>query len=985
MGDADPIGEGEPAGDAGSSTQTSATRNCTRCGLPLAKNRPQSGCPRCALRLALGEDEEDQPTTVDSAARQGSPQLRYGHFLIMPGDDGLSAVLGSGAMATTYRALDTTLQMPVALKVISRRAADHPAARARFLREARAAGRVHHPNVASVTFYGEQDGECFYAMELVEGETLAERVCRLGPFSPEQTMEIGVQVARALAAAETCGVVHRDLKPSNLMLVGALTSGAPGSKSAATLLHVKVIDWGLAKAVSIQDEFLGADHTRDGFVGTPAFASPEQFAGAGREQRIDTRSDIYSLGVTLWYLLCGKTPSVGDTLSAIHAGQKKLPLEQLVAARVPGRLVEALRHMLSFNSAARPQSARELLDLLQRCQRKHTGPMPRAEWRKRSWQLTTALLAVLVLGTGTATWWRRHPVRVSAAASGEKPSLAVLPFEKLGADETNVFSVTGVQDGIVNDLAYVTGLDVLSAASTREYLPGQSRNLAKIGQELDVRYLLEGSVQRRGEQVEVSVRLSDLHDPEHPWRSRYSRRLGEVFAIQSEITRAVTAEIGATLSNQEKAAVDRPPTHDLAAYNLYVRGKDDGQIFQTVEQERRYRLETSIPLLEQAVEHDPQFALAYAELVKSYLRLFTYEVSDRQAEAAAHRKEAEAALAHAVRLQPEAGEIHLAQAISLYVLQANYEQALSELEKARRAMPSNAEVDLFAYAVANNLGRADEAAHYLERMVRLEPCDADSGFSLALYYRVQRRFEQSDDEIARVIAITPRNASLSYRMFRSIGKLEQRADVAPLRELLESVSPEDAPLPEALVKARLVVAFYSHNAAEATRLLADIPPEGLQWGELPLPKAWFEALAARLRHDGAAAREAFLRARAEEERGLASEPHNDYFLSVSAMIDAGLGDKDKAFDEARQVSLSMRDQSAMLTPLVAYQVAVAYAWMDEPDLACQMLEPWVDRPAAWSLVKVPNYGDFRLNPVWDALQDNLRFIALVAKFAPKSR
>ena len=152
-----------------------------------------------------------------------------------------------------------------------------------------------------------------------------------------------------------------------------------------------------------------------------------------------------------------------------------------------------------------------------------------------------------------------------------------------------------------------------------------------------------------------------------------------------------------------------------------------------------------------------------------------------------------------------------------------------------------------------------------------------------------------------------------------------------------------------------------------------------------MPEAWFEALAARRRHDEAAAREAFLRARAEEERSLASEPHNDYFLRVLPMIDAGLGGKDKAFNDARQVSLNTREQAASRTPLVAYQVAVAYAWMDEPDLACQMLEPWVDRPATWSLVKVPNYGDFRLNPMWDALQDHPRFIALVAKFAPKSR
>ena len=214
-----------------------------------------------------------------------------------------------GRMAITYRARDTVLNSTVALKVIDRSVAQNPDARSRFLREARAAANIHHPNVARVTYYGEQDGECFYAMELVKGETLEARVRRDGPMPLALALEVIEQAARALAAAEACGVVHRDIKPSNIML----ESDASGE------LTVKLIDYGVAKVMGPHAE-PGVEQTRAGFIGTPAFASPEQFVGAG-QLPIDTRSDIYSLGVTLWYLLTGRTPFVGGTMEEIRARQ----------------------------------------------------------------------------------------------------------------------------------------------------------------------------------------------------------------------------------------------------------------------------------------------------------------------------------------------------------------------------------------------------------------------------------------------------------------------------------------------------------------------------------------------------------------------------------------------------------------------------------------------------------------------------------------
>src|SRR5690349_6184712 len=241
--------------------------------------------------------------------------MKYDLFNVEVGADGFPVELGAGAMAITYRARDTVLNSVGALKVIDRKVVQMAGVRSRFLREARAAAQIRHPNVARVTHYGEQDGECFYVMELVEGETLEARVRRDGPLPLPLALEVIEQAARALAAAEACGVVHRDIKPSNIMLESD-PSGTP---------IVKVIDYGIAKILGPEAE-RGAEQTHTGFIGTPAFASPEQFAPSD-QMTIDTRSDIYSLGATFWYLLSGRVPFVGRTFREVATKQsEELPL-----------------------------------------------------------------------------------------------------------------------------------------------------------------------------------------------------------------------------------------------------------------------------------------------------------------------------------------------------------------------------------------------------------------------------------------------------------------------------------------------------------------------------------------------------------------------------------------------------------------------------------------------------------------------------------
>src|SRR5215470_1678521 len=288
---------------------------CATCGRPLTQVGPKGECVRCLARLGFLNDSQSLEARGARSRLTPGP-LKYDHFEVEVGQDGFPMELGAGAMAVTYRARDTVLNSTVALKVIDRKVAQNPGARSRFLREARAAAQIHHPNVARVSHYGEKDGECFYVMELVDGETLETKVRREGPMPVALALEIIEQAARALTAAEKCGVVHRDIKPSNIMLESD-PSGTP---------IVKVIDYGIAKVLAPEAQ-PGAEQTQTGFIGTPAFASPEQF---GNGYKIDTRSDIYSLGATFWYLLSGRVPFLGGSMEEIHAKQEKaLPVEEL--------------------------------------------------------------------------------------------------------------------------------------------------------------------------------------------------------------------------------------------------------------------------------------------------------------------------------------------------------------------------------------------------------------------------------------------------------------------------------------------------------------------------------------------------------------------------------------------------------------------------------------------------------------------------------
>ena len=437
---------------------------CVACGASLIAD---GSCLTCLLRGGLEETALEQPP---------APPPRYGDFEVARREDGSLWELGRGAMGVTYKATDTVLHRAVALKVIQFKLGDAADGQTsallqeRFLREARAAAALRHAHVAAVFQFGasNQTEGCYYAMELVEGETLDARVRREGPLDALTALEVARQVCAALVAAAARGLVHRDLKPSNLMLTG---SGGDRSTSG---LELKVIDFGLAKAASVAGE---TDLTHGGFVGTPAFASPEQFA----RQPVDARSDLYSLGVTLWYALTGRAPFAGRTVEEVrdHSGRVHLPVEQLAAHDVPTCVVALLRRVLATDPAERPASAKQLLTMVEACGsqlnllrgssgRAGDPPLPgepRSLGRKRPRRDYLVLAAVAVLSLlACLAFFLHRPAHARGSATDH--SVAVIPLVNVSGNLENEYFSDGLSEELIATLAKVPDLKVIGRSSS---------------------------------------------------------------------------------------------------------------------------------------------------------------------------------------------------------------------------------------------------------------------------------------------------------------------------------------------------------------------------------------------------------------------------------------------------------------------------------------------------------------------------------------
>jgi serine/threonine protein kinase/Tfp pilus assembly protein PilF len=934
--------------------QSQAAGTCATCGRPLTQCGPKGECLRCLV--SLGFLANGQETERPAARGRLTPgPLRYAHFEVEVGADGFPVELGAGAMAITYRARDTVLNSTVALKVIDRSVAQNPGARSRFLREARAAANIHHPNVARVTYYGEQDGECFYAMELVEGETLEARVRRDGPMPLAIALEVIEQAARALAVAEVCGVVHRDIKPSNLML----ESDASGA------LRLKMIDYGVAKVMGPQAE-PGAEQTQVGFIGTPAFASPEQFAGAG-QLPIDTRSDIYSLGVTLWYLLCGRTPFVGRTMEEIRARQtSELPLEQLRSLHLPGQIITLLKSMLAPDPKDRPQTARELLSAVQGCYARFN---PGARSRRRRVVLAGAALTLAVAAIALGAWLYQ---RTRSFTPAER-SIAVLPFENLSSDKENTYFVEGIQDEILTRLSKIADLKVISRTSTQHY-KSAPENLREIAKQLGVAHVLEGSVQKSADAVRVNVQLIKAANDSHIWSDTFDRKLTDIFSVESEVAKTIADQLRARLTGQEEQVIAAKPTDNPQAYDAYLRGL-------------AYTLKTAFTpansiaaqkYLKEAVRLDPKFALGWALL--SYVDASGYLTQSLQPTVAL-REEARQAVETALTLQPNLGEAVFAKGFYHYACLKDYDTAVSYFEQAYRLIPNNSRIPQSLAYVERRRGDWDRSEAYFNEAEKLDPRNVNLLSQHARSYVCLRRFPEALAKLEQILNITPDDIDtlvLKARIAQAEGDLPRAsALLAPLRLGADYANALETQVYQAILESRPAPVISRLKEILAT------PDQALGYynGELRFWLGWAQEVAG----DHAAARDSWSQARSELEPFLKEQPENFVLLGDLALTNMSLGDNAAALTLAeRAIAMMPIKKDALTGPRPLDILARVAAGIGDPDRSISTLQKLLSIPYEAPLAANPPLTPalLRLDPMFDPLRKDPRFQKLVAS-SPK--
>ena len=936
----------------------------------------------CLLRAGIGSEEEVQQ---DSTHEELEGDGHFGVYEIDRREDGTLYQLGRGAMGVTYRATDTSLQRKVALKIIKTDSAERSAdARERFMREARAAAALRHENIATVYQFGirEETGQYFYAMELIEGETLDERVHRMGPLNARTTIAIAQQVTSALGAAEKHGLIHRDLKPANLMLIspnvetadtdrvapgtatqrrGYNAAHAPVATSLRRGAHlkdekllVKIIDFGVAKALHTQTGPLSLTHER--FVGTPAFASPEQF----EHSALDVRSDIYSLGETLWFALTGKTPFAGHSVDEIHRAQQSnvLPIEQLKAAHVPSPLRSLLESMLALEPASRP-GTHELAARLQRCS-------PEA----RSARLThVALAAAAILILGASALFVFNPPRIPNAPLNPalEKSIAVLPFENLSRDPDNAYFADGVQDEILTRLASIADLKVISRTSVMQYKSGAARDLRKIGHQLGVARVVEGSVQRAGNRVRVNAQLIDVRTDRALWGQTYDRDLADVFAIQSEIATSIASQLQASLSPREKTAIEQAPTNDVTAFELYARAKD-----LLASKSTKANLLKAADLLSQAVARDPSFFKAYCLLASTHDRLYFLGHDHTPSRLAL----AEAAIEAAFRLHPDAGEAHLVRAQNLYRGYLDYDAALTELDIAAKTLPNDAAVFELKGYIERRQGKQEEAVRSLERAIDLDPRNSFTLQQIALSYRHLRRFAEQKSVLDRALTIEPND--VDTKLERAAVDLYWKADTRPLHQMVDSIRAENPAATPDIAEYWLLWALAERDAAAARNAVIAAGEDPAFTDEAVIfSRQFMEGVIARMMKDDTEARAALSAARTEQEKII--QAHESYGppLCVLGLVDAGLGRKEEALREGRRaVELLPVEKDPINGIAMVKYFAMIAAWVGDKDLACEQLAIAIRPPSRIT------YGELKLLPFWDPLRGDPRFEKIVSSLAP---